>query len=547
MGFTWRRDAIAGLSVAGLLLPEAVAYASIAGLPPGRGVAAAVVGVVGYVLVGRSRFAIVAPTSSSAVILAATLASLAGDTASRLAAATIITALVGATFLLAGAARLGSLASFISRPVLTGFAFGLAVTIIVGQAPALMGVPAGGSGLGRQLLQLLEAAPQCDPVSLAIGGLALAVLLLLRRFPAVPGALLVLAVGAIVSAVADLPSKGVAVVGALRLAPVSFSIPCLAQADHARVAQFTLPLVLMLLAESWGTIRTLGLRRGDTAEANREMGALGVANLASAVAQGMPVGAGFSASAASETAGAASRGTALVASVAMVLLVVVAGRFFAFLPRSVLSAVVIAALTHALDVGPLVRLWRLGRDQYVALAAAVAVLCLGVLNGLLAAVLLSVVALVHRLSRPRLTRLGRLAGGHDYVDLSRHGDAVAPLGVAIWRPAAPLFFGNAERTLAAIATETARDGARQLVVSLEESFDLDSTALDALLEFDAALRRRAVRLRLARVHDHVRDLLAAADANDLLARCDYSVDDAVAAMQGAAIGQELHPTSRSGS
>lgn len=527
-----RPDVVAGLSVAGIMLPEAVAYAGIAGLPPQRAIAAAFVGAIVYALAGRSRFAIVSPTSSSAVILAATLAALPGQVADKAAAATLAVAMVGALFLLARFARLGAAIGFISRPVLRGFAFGLAVTIILGQTPTLLGVEVHAPDLARTVTALAKAAPNWNLTSLALGAAALAALLLLRRAPVLPGALLVLIAGIAASMLLDLPGRGVATVGPIDLRMTWPTAPSLDAAGYSRLAQFTLPLVLILFAESWGTIRGLALRRGDSVDANRELGALGAANLASAVVQGMPVGAGFSAGSANEAAGAQSRAAAIVAALGLAVLVLAAGPLVAMLPKPVLAAVVIAALTHALNPAPLLRLWKLGRDQYVALAAVAGVLALGVLNGMLLAIVLSLAAMIQRLATPTLARLGRLAGGHDYVDLTRHPDAVSPQDVSIWRPGEPLFFANAERMFGLIAAKATQDRANKVVVSLEESFDFDSTALDALVEFDEVIRASGRSLRLARVHDRVRDLLQAAGAHDLAARSSYSVDDAVLAVQG---------------
>jgi MFS superfamily sulfate permease-like transporter len=165
------------------------------------------------------------------------------------------------------------------------------------------------------------------------------------------------------------------------------------------------------------------------------------------------------------------------------------------------------------------------------LGAAGGVLVLGVLNGMLLAIALSLAALVRRLASPHVARLGRLGASHDYVDLARHADAVAPPGIAIWRPAEPLFFANAERMMAFIGRGSRADPAmRAVVISLEESFDLDSTALEVLIEADAVLCAAGLRVQLARAHDRVRDLLAASGASDLAARSSYSVADAVAAL-----------------
>jgi MFS superfamily sulfate permease-like transporter len=526
-----RNDLIAGLSISGLMLPEAVAYAGIAGLPPQRAIFAGIAGCVVYALAGRSRFAVVTATSSSAAILAATLAVMPGDSFDKTVYATILVGLTGLLFLIGAAFRLGGLTGFISRPVLRGFAFGLAITIILRQLPLLVGVPAPAHNIFLLAVGLVEAVPSWNPASVAVGGLALAALLLIRRYRFVPGAFLILAAGIAASYALDLPGRGVAVVGAIDRSLAWPTLPVVGLSDFSRLAQYALPLVLILFAESWGTIRALALRHGDPVEANRELGALGLANLASFLVQGMPVGAGFSAGNASEAAGAASRATAVVGALGLALLIAFAAPLIALLPEPVLAAVVITALVHVLDPAPLVRLWKLDRDQYVALGAAAGVLLLGVLDGMLVAIALSIAALVRRLAWPHVARLGRLGGGHDFVDLARHSDALSPPGVAIWRPAEPLFFANAERVLAFIAAQTRADPAiRAIVISLEESFDLDSTALEVLVEADAALRAAGIRVELARVHDHVRDLLAAAGARDLAAHSAYSVDDAVAAL-----------------
>lgn len=524
-----RADLLAGLSLAGLLLPEAVAYAGIAGLGPQHAILAAIAGALTYAGLGRSRYAVVAPTSSSAAILAATLATLPGDNASKLVHATVAVALTGLVFLVASLARLGALTGFVSRPVLRGFAFGLAITIILKQVPALVGLPVESAGLFGLVRELLGDLPRWHGASVATGVIALVALLALRRLPWLPGAFIVLVGGIVAARLLDLPGRGVAVVGTLNLDWPHPAWPDMPWSSLARLAQFTLPLALILLAESWGTMRALALRRGDTLEPNRELLALGGANIASALVQGLPVGAGFSAGQASASAGTETRAAAVFAALGMAVLVALAARWVALLPQPVLAAVVIAALSHALDPRPLLRLWRLRRDHDVALLSVLGVLALGVLDGMLGAIVLSIAVLIRRMSVPRVSRLGRLGDSHDFVDVVRHPEAREIDGLTIWRPAVPLFFANAERVLSQIADEALRMSARRVVIiSLEDSFDLDSTALDALLELDARLKARSTRLVLARVHDALRDLLASAGAADLLANCAYSVDDAVA-------------------
>lgn len=524
------RNWIAGLSVAGLMLPEAVAYAGIAGLAPQHAVVAAIVGCLTYSVFGRSRFAIVSPTSSSAAILAATMAALPGSSADKMALVSVIVALTGLLFATASLLRLGNLAGFISRPVLRGFALGLAVTIIIRQLPAVTGVDIPATDIVHQLAALFAALPQWNAVSVTVGLVALAALLFLRRVPFLPGAFLVLCAGILASRLLDLSSHGVAVVGPLSIALTWPSWSLIQWSQLRQLVPYTLPLVLILFAESWGTIRSLSLRHGESVTANRELLALGAANIASAVAQGMPVGAGFSAGSAAEAAGAESRMTAFIAAVGLAILVIVGAGLVESLPQPVLAAVVIAALAHALDPRPFLRLWKLKHDIFIALAAAVGVIAFGVVNGITIAVALSLAALLHKLSTPYVATLGRLGQGHDFVDITRHADAEPIPGISIWRPAQPLFFANADAILTETAARIGQDQTvRAIIVSLEESFDLDSTALDALLEFDALARAQNKRVQYARVHDRVRDLIALA-APALLSYLSYSVDDAVAAV-----------------
>lgn len=519
------RDAVTGLSVAGLMLPEGIAYAQIAGLAPGRALIAAVAGGLAYPLIGRSRFAVVSPTSSAAAILAASLASLPGDAMTREAAATALVAIVGFLFLGFALFRLGSLAGFISRPVLHGFAFGLAVTIIVRQLPKLTGVPVPSGPIWTILAALGASLPQWHPTTLLLGLGALAALLALRRMPQVPAALLVILVGIGLSELADLGALGIATAGTVTLELPEFALPP-NLLQWTQLVPLAAPIALILFAESWGTMRELALKHGDHLSANRELGALGAANIAAAAVQGMPVGAGFSAGSANEAAGATSRMSAAIGSVALLLLALFAGRWIAHIPEPVLAAVVIAALTHALSPAPFLRLMRLDRDQWTALAAAAGVLAFGVLAGMLAAVALSIANLLYDLAHPSISELGRVGESHDFVDVARHGEARPIPGLAIFRPNAPLIFANAESVLSAIAHRALASDARCVVLSLEESNDLDSTAVDVLGEFTGQLRKAGRRVILARVHDRVREVLTRGGHDNLAAGSTFSVADA---------------------
>ncbi|MFO1136295.1 MAG: SulP family inorganic anion transporter [Rhodoblastus sp.] len=525
-----RYDLIAGLSVAGLLLPESVAYSSIAGLAPQHGLFAAIVGLLAYAAFGRSRYAVVAPTSSSAAILAAAAASVAFDTpqAHREALAFGATILAGIFFLVAAALRLGRLSNFISRPVLRGFAFGLAVTIVARQMPGVLALDGANGSFVHVVVTLALRWRDWNMTSLSIGVAALATLVALRRFPALPGAFIVLVGGILLSYVVDLPALNVRLVGAIDVVPFWPGLPDLAWREWTRLAEVATPLFLIIYVESWGSMRSLALRHGDGLDANREMLALGLANLLSGLMRGLPVGAGFSASSACEAAGARTRLAGFAAALVMIALILSAGSYMARLPQPVLAAVVVAALLHALDPAPLLRLWRIDRDQYIALAAALGVMILGVVDGMLLAVALSIVAILQRMASPKLVVLGRLKGSHDFVEATQTGVDIDPR-IEILRPTQPLFFANADDVLAdVVACMQANAAAEAAILSLEETPSLDSTTLDALIECDARLKALGRRLFLARVKRSVAETLAAAGADDLAMRAaqNFSVSDA---------------------
>jgi MFS superfamily sulfate permease-like transporter len=517
------------------MLPEAVAYSGIAGLPPQRALFAAIAGCLAYAVFGRSRFAVVSPTSSSAAILAASLVPIQGSLADKLWIVTLLVGLSGLIFIIGALMRLGALAAFISRPVLGGFAFGLAITIVIHQLPLISGVPVTGGDIFHFTFNLFATMPQWKPWSVAVGATALVALLMLKSAPSLPGSFLVLAAGIAASWLLALSAHGVAVVGTIDLTLAWPTVPGNGFSEALRLLPYSFPIVLILLAESWGTIRSLALRHGDDIEPGRELAALGAANIASALVQGMPVGAGFSAGMANEAAGGTTRRAAVIAAVGLALLVILAGGLVAKLPEPVLAAVVIAALMHALNPAPLIRLWRLDRDQYVALAATLSVLVLGILNGLLVAVFLSFAIFLRRLAAVHVARLGRLGTSHDFVDIERHGDATEIPGIGIWRPSQPLFFGNAEALLGAIAAAARSEpSVPTVVISLEETFELDSTALDALIEFDRSISTSGKRVFYARMHDRVRDLLRTAGAGEMVKRSGYSVEDTIAKVSVAA-------------
>jgi len=521
-------DILAGLSIAGLLLPEAVAYSGLAGLPPQAGVVALFAGLVCYGLIGSSRFAIVSATSSSAAVLASATAALGGGTmAERVALASLLVIGTGLAFTLCAALRLGAISNLIARPVLRGYTFGLALVIVVKQWPHLVNLPTHSGDFFALVVELLRGYRAWQLPSLACGLVALAGLFVLERAPRVPGALVVIVASIIAAPL--LAAHGVVLTGPihLTLAMPGFALP---PGTHALgLVEFSLAVVFILYAESYGSIRTFALKYDESVQPNRDLLALGVANIVGGLLQGTPVGAGYSATSANEAAGARSRLAGLTAAAVVLVLVLAFLGWIERIPEPALAAIVIHAVSKSLRIAVFRNYFEWRRDRLVAVVAVLGVMVLGVLNGILVAIALSLVLLLRSLARPTLSILGRV-GEHDYLNMERFPAATAVAGMLVVRPEEPLFFANAEPLLTQVREQVlAAPTAKVVVLSLEESPDLDSTSIEALGELCDWLSRRAVELRLARLKDSARDTLARVNLKQLPRDALHyaSVDDAV--------------------
>ena len=529
----WPADLLAGVSVAGVLLPEAVAYAAIAGVEPMHALLATLIGLTVYPWLGTSRFAMVAPTSSAAAVFASALAI--GGPAMGYA----LVGVTGLLFLLAAMLRAGFLGAFISRPVLRGFAWALALTIMVKQLPHITGVDAHGAQTGLLLWHWLLDAAHWNLASTLLGAGALTLWLTLRhllsRWVFVPTSFIVLGLGVVVSSVLDVGPRGVHLVGDIAWQALSWGLPILNTEQWLRTWEIAPALLLILFAESWGSVRSLALQHGDSVDANRELMALGVANLASGLVQGLPVGAGYSAASAAQAAGGHSKWAGVAAAFALGLLLYLARPLLALLPVPVLAAVVLAILSHNLWPTAVLSTLRLGGDAWLAVVAAAGVLLFGVLFGMLLAVALSLLLAIRRFALPLVSELGQLGATRDYVDHARHPEATLHSGVLIMRPAEPLFFANAEQVFRVVLDRSKAMQARVVVLSLEVSDDLDSTAVEALAEFAKALGDGGVGLLLARVKDKPRQAMMRAglatteSVGSAGVQLFWSVDDAVRA------------------
>lgn len=530
-------DLIAGLSLAGLLLPEAVAYSTIAGLPPQAGVIAVFVGLICYGLIGTSRFAIVSATSSSAAVLGVAAVSLGGTTLTvRLAMASALVIASGCLFLIAGLSRIGSISDFIAKPVLRGFAFGLAILIILKQVASVVGVRPGHGDVIRFVADLIVHRDAWNWIAAAIGIAALVLLFICARVPRVPGGVVAVVLGIAAEKFLHLSQYGIPVVGPIDLMLERPGVPELSYAEWLRVGELGVAMLLILYAESYSSIRSFAMKHGDVVQPNRDLLALGLANLIGGLFHAMPVGAGYSATAANEAAGAGSRIAGLFAALVLLCIVLVALPAIALTPQPVLAAIVIHAVSHTLRPAVFRPYFAWRRDRLVIIFAVLAVLTLGVLDGLLAAIAVSLLMLLRRLAESSITILGRLGddeGGHDFVSRSSHPEAEAVSGMLILRPDTALFFANADRVLSQARHVLAASGNRihVVVLSLEESPDLDGSAIEALNDFCQALLEKGKSLYLARLKTPARQALLRAAIDGLPAAhlSDLSVDDVVRA------------------
>lgn len=535
------QDLIAGLSIAGLLLPEAVAYSSIGNLPPQTGVIALFAGLICYGLFGSSRFAIVSATSSSAAVLAAATASIAnGDAGLRFTLAIGLVMITGLFFLLAGLARMGNITDFIAKPVLHGFAFGLAIVIILKQCASVVGVHPPDGDMLRFVPALFSQIALWNPVGIAVGAVALALLFLLAHFKRMPGGLIVILLGIAAGKWLDLPHHGVGLVGAIHLELATPTLPLLSRSEWLRLGELGFAMVMILYAESYGAIRGFAIKHGDPVSPNRDLLALGASNLLSGLFHGMPVGAGYSATSANEAAGAMSRLAGWIAALVVLAIVLTLLPSLALLPEPVLAAIVIHAVSHTLRPAIFRPYFAWRRDRLLIIVSVTGVLLLGVLDGLLAAVGISLLLMLQRFSESGISVLGRLGQGHDFVNMALHPEAQAVAGIIILRPDEPLFFANAERILSQARQTIAAAGpsVHTVILSLEESPDLDSSSLEALFDFFSFVTDQEKRLLLARLKEPVLDILKliAPAGTAASSFSGLSVDDAVHIAQ-------LHQTS----
>jgi SulP family sulfate permease len=509
-----RPDLISGLTSWGVMVPVALAYAALAGVPPELGLVTAFTALAAYAVFGTSRHLKVTTSSTMAVMSASVVAGLvSGDPAAFLAYTAALAMIVGGILVVGGIAKLGFISDFLSKPVVTGFIFGLAITIIVGQVPKILGIPGVSGTLPDQVRQIIDSLPDTNPYTLVVGLATLVLILGLRRISRkIPGPLIALVLGILAVSVLGLGAHGVSVVGEVATGVPSPSIPIVPVSAIPFLMLGAAGIVFLAVGESVGAGRAFAVRHGYDIEPDQELIALGAANLASGLFGGFSADASLSQTATAEDAGAASQLSSLVTSALVLATALFLAPLFKNLPNAVLGAIVIAGVISLMDAAEMRRYWSWRRTDFlIAVTAMVGVLLTTVMVGMLVAVMLSIVFMLYRASRPNVAALGRMPGVRaGFGDLSRHPNAEPIPGLVIVRLDAPLYYFNANvaktQILALVAARQPQP--RAVMIDIAATADLDVTTADMLLELVANLQARSIDLMLAQVKGPVRDRMS---------------------------------------
>ena len=533
-------DLLAGAVVAALAVPQALGYAGIAGVPVQVGLYAIPLALIAYAFLGSSPHLVVGPVSTVAVLSGSLVAGMSGGDASRAVALTSALAIgAGLGMIVGGLARIGWAIEFLSRPIVTGFVFGLVLLIVLGEIPSLLGMPPVSGDVVRRAWSIATHVSLVDPTTALVGLGSLAVLFLGSHFlPRVPWGLVVLIAGIALSSALNLVSAGVAIVGAVPLGVPPLGFPALAATDIPPVVLGGLALALVGLAEGLSAGRLFAARLGYSVDANQELLATGAANVVAGISGGMGVAGSLSKTAAAVRTGGRSQITGVTAAAIVMLVLLFLAGSLTNLPRAVLSAIVIQAVWGLMDVDALRRYFHVRRNDFLgAMAAMIGVLILGPLYGLLAAVGQAVLGLVYRSSRVEVDVMGKVPGEKAaWGSIAHHPERKTVEGILVLRLDVPLFWANAhevsERVLAAVA---AHPDTRMVLLDLEATSQLDTTSVDALDLVLVRLRERGVDLYLVRVFSRARDVLERSGFTDRLGpdRMWHSISAAVRAARDA--------------
>jgi high affinity sulfate transporter 1 len=505
-------DGIAGLSLAAFVIPESLAYASLAGLPPVSGLYCYLAAGLAYPLFGTSRQLAVGPTSALALAVAAGIATMSsGDPPRAVALAGAVALLVGVIAIGGRFVGLANLAYFFSDPVVTGFKTGAALYIASTQLPKLLGLEGSGGNFFERLVHVGALLPEASVPSLVVGGLAIVLFLALERFlPGRPTTLIVVAAAILAASLLDLGKQGVALVGELPRGLPAPGLPSVGLSELGALVPTAIACLLLAYSEAISVARAFAQKRGYEIDPSQELTALGASNVAVGLVRGFPVGGGMSQSAVNDMSGATSPASLVVTSLVVALTLVFFSGLFRELPEPILAAIIFMAAKHLVKIEELRALRHASVAEYViALVALLGVLVLGPLDGLLLAALGSLVMVIARASHPPVAVLARdRASGH-YVNKARHPEAEDIPSVLVLRSAGGWVYFNAEavrRRFLDLVLQ-AQSPIRVVVIDCSMVSSIDITAQASLRSFAVVLKRRGIVLRLAELRDDVVDTL----------------------------------------
>jgi high affinity sulfate transporter 1 len=508
------RDLAAGLVLTTMLVPVGIAYAVASGVPGIYGLYATIVPLLAYALFGPSRILVLGPDSSlAALILAVVLPLSGGDPARAIAVAGLMAVVSGVVCILAGVLRLGFITELLSKPIRYGYMNGIAFVVIVNQLPKLFGISIDSTGPLRDLWQIggsvLGGAANWS--TFAIGAAALAVILLLKPWPRIPGLLIAVVGATLAVGLFDLgASAGVKVLGELPEGLPGFALPWIGLADLGTVVIGGCAVALVSFADTSVLSRSYAAKTRSYVDPNQEMVGLGAANLAAGIFQGFPISSSSSRTPVAEAAGARTQLTGVVGALAVALLLVLAPELLRNLPTSALAAVVIASAIGLFEIADLRRIFRIQRWEFwLSIGCFAGVAALGAIPGIGLAIIVAVIEFLWDGWRPHFAVLGRVNGIRGYHDIKRYPEARLVPGLVLFRWDAPLFFANAElfqeRVLQAVMDSPTP--VKRIIVAAEPVTSIDVSSADVLAELERKLREAQIELHFAEMKDPVKDKL----------------------------------------
>lgn len=504
------RDLVAGIVLSTLLVPQGMAYAELAGLPPITGLYTTVVCLVAYALFGPSPYLVLGPDSSLGPMIAAVILPLAaGNVEYAIALAGMLALMVGAINFGAGIARLGFVADLISKPVRVGYLAGLAITIFIGQLPKLFGYSIDADGFIDEIKLFILNLDQTNIYALGIGLLCLVIILGLKRWaPRAPGILIAVFAAIAATVIFDLVTKGVAVAGVLPQGFPRPSFPLVDLSDLPLLAAAAFGISLVAIGDTISTSAGFASRRGDEVDSNQELVGIGSANLLAGFFHGFPVSTSGSRTAVAEQSGAKSQLTGVVAAAAVLAMLLFVPGLVRNMPQSALAAIVIVASISLFDLAELRHFWAIRKSEFaMAVVCILGVVLVGVLEGIIIAVVLSILQFFERSWRPYAAVLGEPEGLDGYHDIARYPEAKQTPGLLMIRWDAPLFFANANlfRKLVRDLVTSTEPTPYWVLVAAEPVTDVDTTAADMLVDLDLELNAAGIHLILAELKDPVKD------------------------------------------